>query len=176
MCEGCNAVSNADAIWKSKLKCNERNICGLLVGTSLLSFMESMSFRTGVLQSGLECSTSGDAKTRFLFLEQPIVLSCQEVSATLSILFGQHSSCKVPPSAGDRSLITSRRVKRGIYVLLLVTVSHELRSCRRYGCSPLAPRCDLPRTHNLIIRCHHRYPRVVLVIALLRSSHLLLSM
>ena len=30
-----------------------------------------MSFRTGVLQSALECGTSGDAKASFLFSEQP---------------------------------------------------------------------------------------------------------
>ena len=81
----------------------------------------------------------------------------------------------VPSSAGDRSLITSRHAKRGIYVLLLVTVSHELWSRRRHGCSSLTPRCDLPHTQNFIIHCHHGYSRVVLVTTLLWSSNLLSS-
>jgi len=81
----------------------------------------------------------------------------------------------VPPSAGDRSLITSRRAKRGIYVLLLVTVSHELWSRRCHGCSSHTPRCDLPHTQNLIIHCHHGYPSDVLVTTLLWSSNLLSS-
>jgi hypothetical protein len=79
-----------------------------------------MSFRTGVLQSVLECGASGDAKARFLFLEQPSVLSCQEVSATLSILFGRHSaSCKVAeecPSLCWRSVINHFQTCKARYL------------------------------------------------------------
>lgn len=84
-----------------------------------------MSFRTGVLQAVLECGTSGDAKARFLFLEQPSVLSCQEVSVTLSILFGRHSSsCKV---AEERPSLCWR------------SVINHFQTCKaRYSCSAIS--------------------------------------
>jgi hypothetical protein len=114
-----NAVLNADAIWKSKFKCNERSIRGLL-WEHLCFPLGNMSFGKRILQPVLECGISGDAKARFLFLEQPIVLSCQEVSATLSILFGRHSSsCKViqeRPSLCWRSVINHFQTCKARYL------------------------------------------------------------
>jgi len=79
-----------------------------------------MSFGTRILQPVLECGTYGGAKARFLFLEQPTVLSCQEVSATLSILFGRHSSsCKVTeerPSLCWRSVINHFQTCKARYL------------------------------------------------------------